>query len=302
MVKGLLRNRNFIFSFALLLGIFLPAAAEALRPLILPTLGLTMILSTMDIQNDIFRAPHRLIGPALIGILMNYLLLGGIILAIGALFLKDEQIRNGVILLAAAPPAAAIIPFSDFLKGDKNLSLAGTIGAYIGGLVIIPFMALMLLSPGVFNPKVLVVAVLELIVIPLIASRILIWKNWNEKITPWKGTITNWSFFLIMYTLVGLNSRVFLNLEPVLLTVALIPISTNFILGLAIEGTGRIFHLPSPTRTSLVLLGTLKNQGMAGGLALALFGKEAAIPAAVCTISMIVYVIWLDLIQGRQKQ
>ena len=301
-MKGLLQNRNFIFSLALLLGVFAPGRAQMLRPLILPVLGLTMILSTMDIRNDTFRNPRGLFGPALIGILMNYLLLGGIILAIGALFIKEDPIRNGVILLAAAPPAAAVIPFSDFLKGDKRLSLTGTIGAYIGGLVIIPLMALVLLSPGVFDPTVLVIAVVELIVIPLIASRILIWKNWNEKISPWKGTITNWSFFLIMYTLVGLNSSVFRNLSPVLLTVSLIPLSTNFILGLIIDGTGRVFHLTQPVRTSLVLLGTLKNQGMAGGLALALFGKEAAIPAAVCTISMIVYVIWLDLIQGQKKQ
>ncbi|MDP3097247.1 MAG: hypothetical protein Q8M86_04815, partial [Syntrophales bacterium] len=54
------------------------------------------------------------------------------------------------------------------------------------------------------------------------------------------------------------------------------------------------FHLPRETRTSLVLLGTLKNQGMAGGIALTMFSQEAALPAAVSTIVMIVYIIWLD--------
>lgn len=301
MAKGLLQNRNFIFITALLLGLFIPGAAPAMRRFILPALGLTMILSTMDIGNEIFRNPRRLIRPALIGIVMNYLLLGGLIIALGTLIIDDEKIMAGVVLLAAAPPAIAIIPFSDFLGGNKDLSLTATIGAYIGGLAIIPLIAWLLLRPGVFDPMVLLAAVIELIVIPLVVSRIMIRKKWNTTIAPWKGTITNWSFFLIMYTLVGLNSQVFLSLQPLLLAVAVIPFSTNFILGLVIEGAGRILKTAPPTRTSLVLLGTLKNQGMAGGLALALFGREAAIPAAVCTASMIIYVIWLDMVQVKEK-
>ena len=44
---------------------------------------------------------------------------------------------------------------------------------------------------------------------------------------------------------------------------------------------------------SLVLQGTLKNQGIAGGLAIALFEKEAALPSAIYSISMILYIMWL---------
>jgi BASS family bile acid:Na+ symporter len=45
---------------------------------------------------------------------------------------------------------------------------------------------------------------------------------------------------------------------------------------------------------SLVLQGTLKNQGIAGGLAIALFAKEAALPSAIYSILMILYIMWLD--------
>jgi len=45
---------------------------------------------------------------------------------------------------------------------------------------------------------------------------------------------------------------------------------------------------------SLVLQGTLKNQGISGGLAIALFAKEAAVPSAIYSIFMIFYIIWLD--------
>jgi BASS family bile acid:Na+ symporter len=296
-VKGLLRNRNFIFLSAMALGLLFPAASLALRHLILPALALTMVLATMEIGNDIFREPRRLIFPALAGIVMNYILLSGIIIILGAILLDDEKLWAGTVLLAAVPPAVAVMPFSSFLKGNADLSLTGTVGAYLGGLFFMPLISLTFLSPEAFDPLKLVVVVIELIVVPLVISRIMIRKGWSVKAAPWKGTITNWSFFLIIYTLVGLNSSVFLSMRPALLAVAVIALATNFLLGFLIELTGRFFKVALPARTSLVLLGTLKNQGMAGGLALTLFGREAAIPAAVCTASMILYIIWLDLVK-----
>ena len=57
---------------------------------------------------------------------------------------------------------------------------------------------------------------------------------------------------------------------------------------------GRWRRLDRATLTSLVLLGTLKNYGIAGGLALTLFSRKTALPATVSSVFMIVYIIWLD--------
>ena len=54
-----------------------------------------------------------------------------------------------------------------------------------------------------------------------------------------------------------------------------------------------IAGLPEATATSAILLGTLKNYGLAGGLALALFPERAALPSVVAGTIMIPYVIWL---------
>jgi BASS family bile acid:Na+ symporter len=53
--------------------------------------------------------------------------------------------------------------------------------------------------------------------------------------------------------------------------------------------------VPEKVLTSLVLLGTLKNYGLAGGLALALFSKNTSVPATVSAVFMIVYIIRLEL-------
>jgi BASS family bile acid:Na+ symporter len=57
---------------------------------------------------------------------------------------------------------------------------------------------------------------------------------------------------------------------------------------------GVLFKVDKKNIISLVLQGTLKNQGISGGLAIALFAKEAAVPSAVYSISMILYIMWLD--------
>jgi len=61
-----------------------------------------------------------------------------------------------------------------------------------------------------------------------------------------------------------------------------------------IEGMGKVTHVLPKTLVSLLLLGTLKNYGLAGGLALTLFSKETSVPATVSSVFMIVYIVWLE--------
>jgi BASS family bile acid:Na+ symporter len=292
--KRIFRNRNVIFLVALSSGLLAPYAVPLTRHLVLPALGLVMALSMMDITGDLFVRPRSLFFPALLGIIMNYIILGNVIIGISALLIRDEMLWTGFVLLAAAPPAVAVIPFSGFLRGDGALSLIGTVGAYLGALVIIPLISLTLLGSATFDPYKLLMIILELIVLPLAVSRLLIRRRWNKQIESSRGAITNWSFFLILYTMIGLNHNIILNRSTTLLTVAFISIITTFILGFLIDWVCSLFHIPRETRTSLVLLGTLKNQALAGGLALTLFAREASLPAAASSMIMVIYVIWLD--------
>ena len=294
LLKSLLRNRNLIFLLALAAGLAFPAVTPVTRHLVLPALALAMILSTMEIGSDLFRKPRALLFPAFLGIIMSYIILGNVIIGLAAFMIRDETIWTGFILLAAVPPAVAVIPFSGFLKGDGPLSLVGTLGAYMGGLAIMPLIAIGLLRSATFDPLQLLMVTLELIVLPLCVSRVLIREGWRERIAPYRGTVTNWSFFVVLYTLVGLNRDIILGRPLTLLPIVAISIFTMFGLGFLIDWIGSRLHLPRETRTSLVLLGTLKNQGMAGGIALIMFSQEAALPAAVSTMVMILYIIWLD--------
>lgn len=292
-IKRLLRNRDFILILGLVLGLLWGKGAHWTSPLTLPALAVAMTLSVMGIPGTIFRSPRSLAGPALSGIVMTYAVLSALILGMSFLFIREKNLWNGFVLVAAVPPGVAVIPFTYFLNGNSFFSLVGTMAAYLGALIITPLIALWFLGTVSIDPVRIFVIMMELILLPLIVSQILVRTGASKRIEPFKGMVTNWSFFLVTYTIVGLNRQVFLDRPLSLLPVAVIATASTFLLGWAIKGVGKVFRIQPGTVTSLILLGTIKNYGLAGGLSLALFSSDTAVPATVSTIFMTVYIIWL---------
>jgi len=291
LLKRLLRNRNVILTSALVIGLFWGKGARWTEPITLPALAIVMTLSTIGLPASTFRSYRSLLTPALIGIVMNYFVLGIALLVLNAILIHDEALRMGFILIAAVPPAVAVIPFTFFLRGDETLSLIGTTGGYLGALIIMPVSALLFLGPGFVDATKLAVIMLELILLPVIVSRLLLRIGMASRLNSIRGPITNWSFFLLTYTIVGLNRDLILGQPLSLLPVVVIALASTFLLGWGIKKAGTLLHLPEKVLTSLVLLGTLKNYGLAGGLALALFSKKTSVPATVSAVFMIVYII-----------
>jgi BASS family bile acid:Na+ symporter len=260
-----------------------------------------MTLATMGISGKHFSSPRLFLSSSIAGVVMNYLLLGAFLLGFSHWIVRDEALRAGFILIAAVPPAVAVIPFTFFLNGDGEFSLIATIGAYLGALIIAPLIALGWLGTGTVDPMRLIVILVELILAPLVFSRILNRSGISSRLDPFKGTLINWSFFLLTYTIVGLNQDLILHQPLSLLPVALIAVGSTFFMGELIEIAGSWLKIPSKKITSLVLLGTLKNYGLAGGLALALFSKKTSAPATVSAVFMMVYIICLEIKTKRNS-
>ncbi|NPU85048.1 MAG: hypothetical protein HPY65_11220 [Syntrophaceae bacterium] len=256
-----------------------------------------LTLSTLGISNDLFRKPGKLIVPSLTGIFLNYLVLGNVIIVLSALLIREDLLWKGFVLMAAVPPAVAVIPFTTYLRGDLFVSLVGTVGGYLGGLVLMPLMLFCLLGGDFADPLLLIQHALVLIVLPLAASRLILWRGWDLRIRPVRGPLTDWGFFLVIYAITGLNQDILFRNPAVLIPIAAIAFATTFVLGFLVGRVAKFFRVKDETATSLILLGTLKNYGLTGGLALSLFGREAALPAAVGSLFLILYYIWL----GRKR-
>ena len=291
----MLSNRNFIFSLALVAGLAFPQASSWTEPLTLPVLALIMALATTGIPDSFFKSLRPLLIPSAMGLLLSYLISGGVTIALSAWLIDQKDIWIGFVLVALVPPAVAVIPFTSILNGNIAYTMAGTVASYLAALIIMPCAFLMLLGTGFSSAPKLIMIMVLLIALPVVLSRILVKTGLHRRIAPLHGPITNWGFFIVLYTLVGLNRKTIFSDPLGLMPVAIILFITTFVLGFLIEWIGRRFHIDEQDLVSLVLLGTMKNQGIAGGLALSLFTEEAALPAAVSSIFLIFYFMWLDI-------
>jgi BASS family bile acid:Na+ symporter len=279
---------------AVISGMLIHQGALWTRHLVLALLFVIITLSIMAIDGHIFKTPRSMILPAFLGILMNYAILGNLIILMSAFLIHDESTWIGFVTLAAVPSAVAIIPLTRILNGNTSYAVIGTIGVYIGALVIMPLIVLGLLDIHSLDKTKLTTITIVLTALPIAVSRILVRTGLNNHINPFKGQIMNWSFFLITYTLTGVNRETIMTQPLSLVPMAVIAFLSTFFLGFLIQWTGGLFHVNKSNLTALFLLGTLKNCGLAGGLALYLFSREAALPAVVLTVFMTIYMTWLD--------
>jgi bile acid:Na+ symporter, BASS family len=291
----LLSNRNFIFLLAITFGLILPQPAAWTKVLMMPALALVMTLSTINVSNDYFLKPRSILMPSLYGILMTYIILGGVILIASALLISNQNIWIGFVLIAAVPPAVAVIPFTAMLEGNVSFTLSGTVASYLAALLLMPLIFWIFIGTSFADPYKLIRIMLLLIILPLILSRIILHFNWQDRIAPVRGLLTDWGFFIVLYSMIGVNRDLIFAKPLMIAPIALVVLAATFVLGFVIEKIGVLFKLDKKKLISLVLLGTFKNQGIAGGLAMVLFDKEVALPSAIYSIFMILYIMWLDL-------
>jgi BASS family bile acid:Na+ symporter len=296
----LLNNRNFIFLLAITFGLALPQAAEWTKILMMPALAMVMMLATINVPNDYFFKPQAILKPSLAGILMTYVILSGFILLVSALLIHDHNLWIGFVLIAAVPPAVAVIPFTAILEGNVSYTLSGTVASYLAALLIMPLMFWIFIGTGFDDPYKLFSIMLLLIVLPLVLSRVILYFNWQDRLAPVRGLLTDWGFFVVLYSIIGVNRDLIFSRPLTIVPVAGVVFTTTFILGWAIQKTGVLFKMDRRNIISLVLQGTLKNQGIAGGLAIALFEKEAAVPSAIYSVFLILYFIWLDWRKSKE--
>jgi bile acid:Na+ symporter, BASS family len=298
----LLRDRNSILIISIVLGLAWGEGARWTKNLILPALALIMTFSVMDITGQKLSSVGNMARPAFAGILMSYVVLTGTILGLSSLLVGNKAFYTGFVIIAAVPPAVAVVPFAMFLQGDVRFSLLGSIGGYLAGLVLMPLIALVFLGDSLSGPLRLAITAGELILLPFVASRILLLLNLGPFLQRAKGLVANWGFFLVTYSIIAHNRDVLLKDTLSLIPVFFIAFASTILLGWVIEVGGRVLRLKREITVSLLLLGTLKNYGLAGGLALSLFDKASAVPAAVASVTMIVQIIYLELLMKRRMR
>jgi len=274
------------------LGLAIGQGATWIEPLLLPALAVSMTLTTIDITNHDLASIKSTPRPILISLLLNYVVMGGIMLLLARWLISDGELWAGFVTLAAIPTAGGATAFSYILGGNTVFSLIGTTGVYLAALGLTPGMMVLLLGANFFSPLRLLLTLVQLIVIPLAISRVFLFTGLAKSILKWRDTAVNWCFFITIYIIIGLNREVFFGQPDVLLNVAIIAVAVTFGLGHAISFIARKLHIDQSTSISLMVMGTKKNTALASAVAITFLSERTVIPAAVLTMFSVSATVW----------
>ena len=291
---SLILNRNSIFLLALVLALTLPGGVRYTRPVMLVFLGVVMTVSMLGIGSELWEKPARAFLYGAVGLGGSYLLLGGLTIALSRTLIENPDFLTGFLLIAAAPQAVAVMPFTDMFRGNRILTLTAILAGYTAAFITLPLVSFFISGESLIDLERLLLIVGGLIIAPFLISRIIRGTGLDTRLEPYRGPITNWSFFVVMYTIVAVNRDVILEHVGVLMPVALVSVVVTFVLGILVYIVARKGGVGYENGVSLTLLFTLKNYALAGGVALTFLSDISALPAAVQTGVMILYLIFLD--------
>ncbi len=299
----LLRNRTFILVLAFVLGLIFSDAATLAGGLTMPALAVVLTVSSGQVSVKDFLPLRKMLPPVLWALSLNYLLLGALILGLAWWLMPTWDLWVGYVLVAAAPPGVAIIPFTYILGGDVKLSLLGTFGVYLLSLLLTPALVYFFTGDAAVSPFRLLNTMLMLILIPFVLSQVINFsQNASNIIARWRGTIVNWGFFLVIFTVVGLNQEVFLTQPHVLLPVSMVAVASSFVLALFIEMLGKKLSIEEAQRNSFMLLSTIKTSAFAAAVGLSLYNEATSVPGAVISAWYALYFIYLGIKGDRSTK
>lgn len=285
---SLLKNSSFVLVLSILFGLFWPGPAQSTEMLITPVLMIMMAFSLTDVNFSAPPGPGSLKG-SMLGLALNYGLLSGLILLLSH-GLQDEALRQGFIVMAAVPPAIAVLPMTRILKGDMHLSLYSEAVSYLASLVLMPAIIYAFTRQTGVSPVYLVQISLLLILLPALASRV-VRRIPLDPVLP-----INLGFFWVTYTVIGLNQGAFWGDIG---GVSWIALARTLGIGLSVYIAARLIGSDRSHAISYTLLGSYKNLGLAAAVSMMLFGPEAGIPAALCVLAETGFFILMALAKPR---
>lgn len=288
-------HRNFILIFAVIMGLTFGDYAFHLRSTTVLLLGLTMIFSTTGIDSKALLPLKNLIRPMITGTFLNYGLFGLVVLVLAWFLMPSKELFLGFVVIVAAPPGVAVIPFTGILKGDVKYSIIGVFGAFLASIVIAPALIGLFSKAANVSSWSLFILMIKLVLIPMVLSRFLLHKRIFPLVDKIRGKVVDWGFAILIFIAVGMNRDVFFSNPKTLLLICIVLLSATFVIGSLYEFVIRKTTILNPRITSQVLLLTIKSSGFSVVTALTLFGKEAAIPSAVLAVIVLLYLLFLSL-------
>lgn len=298
----ILTNRNLILILGILCGFLFSSAAILLKPFAIPLIAAMMAVSSVSFKLQDFLPLKDNLKKILFANVLNYIIFSAILLSLAYIFINDKSVFNGFIFIALAPPGIVIVPFSIMLGGHTKTSIVGLVSGYLFLFVIFPAGVFFLLKTDQpLNYLELLKTLFFMILLPLLFSRLLRIQPVLKKIEKHRNILINWIFFLIIVIIIGLNKPVFFTDTTIILKNILVLTITYTLGSFLIDKLLKFRGLVREKRRTYILFATVKNTGFAAVMAINLLGNKAAMPSAVMSVVLLIYLIVVSKLWGSKK-
>lgn len=230
--------------------------------------------------------------PIVVNILCCFGICTGFTLLTGLMFIDNQALWIGWVMLSSVPCAISVVPSALFLKADPKLSVLSLTVIYVIALALTPLITHLLIGNSV-NPLEVLRYILMFILIPFVLTIPL--KRLHLKRAP-KTIFINIMMFILVF--VGLGSRQeFVFSEPlVVLSLVVACVFRIFLVSTVMVLLMKRFNTNRDNGLNYVTFSYWKNSGMSASLTMGLFA--ATMPEAVlpCVVSLIMEAIWFAIL------
>lgn len=301
-VFAFINHRNFLLSFALILGLILGDNTWILPDISVYILALVMVFATLDFDFNSFFKGRKSLKIVGYSFLLNYIAMGGLMLLICYFIFPNSELWIGCVLLAAAPPGPSVVPFSAIMKGNVNVSVLGLFGLHILAIAAAPLILILFTGNSDISIFLILGILFKTIVVPIIISRPLRHKSVYSKVVKLRPNVINWGFFLIILPIVGQSKEVML-LKPELIWQSILLFTlTMFVAGFLFF----IFSLKNKKNISdtisYTFFLTTKSSAFAAVVVFASGNVLASIPSAVHAFFVTVFfLVFSAFVKNKKK-
>jgi BASS family bile acid:Na+ symporter len=231
-------------------------------------------------RNDITENKKEVI----MGILICYLVAGGVTLAVGSFYPHDIWV--GWVMIAAVPCAISVTSGTLILNGNTKLAMITVTAIYVIALAATPLMTQVFIGEAVSPLEVLKYVAL-FIVVPFAVSIPLRRKKLNPDV---RSASINIMFFILVFITFGANKEFILDAPDIVLWVVAGCLVRIAAVAVVMELILKWMHVKKDSRIPLVLLSIWKNSALAMSMTMILIStSESVLPSA---LSLPLEMIW----------
>jgi BASS family bile acid:Na+ symporter len=290
-------NRIFDVKVWIVLGIILGLVIGFDHPdaptMLIITLMIQMTLALQGLKFDFSDMSENRKG-VLLCLILCFVLNTGITLVTGLLFIDDEALWYGWVMLASVPCAISVMTTAFYLKGDMKLSMLSFSMIYLVAIVFTPVMTHVLMGEAADWTKILEY-VLLFVIVPLLADIPLNRITIPPKI---KIMVMNVVLLIMVFISVGFRRDYIIDNPDVALWLLLANVVRIFVPCYLLLFLLRRIGCRKDRGVVYCAMATWRNSGLAATLCIIMFSStfpNALLPAV---LSLMVENLWFVIFQG----